>query len=398
MATLDEMHRELNPFSPGAGRRPPQFVGRDGEIDRFDRLIALSRRNRVGRPIAIHGLRGVGKTVLLRAFRAQAERAGWLTIALEASTSSEPGSDRIRLGRDLLAIAHRLERGGPGPMMQRAVGTIKSFSVGIPGIAQLTFGEGPTTGRADSGRLDVDFEDLIDDVGPILRDRSSALAVFVDEMQDLESDLTAALVTAQHRASQTDVPFYVVGAGLPSLPARLATARSYAERMFDQHAIGALSREHAVMAIREPALRLGMTFDPAAELEIVSAANGYPFFLQLFAEKAWDAAADRRITVADAELGVRLGLAELDDGFFPARWDRSTGLERRYLAAIAELGQSDASTSSLAAQLALPASSLTSTRRSLIEKGVLYAPERGRVAFTVPGMAEYIARRAAEDE
>ena len=36
--------------------------------------------------------------------------------------------------------------------------------------------------------------------------------------------------------------------------------------------------------------------------------------------------------------------------------------------------------------------SMTMTRASLIHKGIIYPPSQGRVAFTVPGMADYISR------
>ena len=54
-----------NPYSPGAGTRPPELAGRDGVI--ADVTVSLARL-RLGRsmrcPILV-GLRGVGKTVLL---------------------------------------------------------------------------------------------------------------------------------------------------------------------------------------------------------------------------------------------------------------------------------------------------------------------------------------------
>jgi hypothetical protein len=33
-------------------------------------------------------------------------------------------------------------------------------------------------------------------------------------------------------------------------------------------------------------------------------------------------------------------------------------------------------------------------RDSLIKKGLIYAPEHGQVAYTVPGMADFIARQS----
>ncbi|WP_426939907.1 hypothetical protein [Pseudarthrobacter sp. S6] len=56
------MDPALNPFNPGSGVRPPELVGRDGEIDAFDLLVARAKSNTVGdRGMVLSGLRGVGK-------------------------------------------------------------------------------------------------------------------------------------------------------------------------------------------------------------------------------------------------------------------------------------------------------------------------------------------------
>ena len=43
------------------------------------------------------------------------------------------------------------------------------------------------------------------------------MAVFIDEMQDAGEDVLAALCAALHNAAQRNLPFYVIGADLPSL-------------------------------------------------------------------------------------------------------------------------------------------------------------------------------------
>jgi hypothetical protein len=41
--------------------------------------------------------------------------------------------------------------------------------------------------------------------------------------------------------------------------------------------------------------------------------------------------------------------------------------------------------------------SLGPARANLIAKGIVYSPEHGMLAYTVPGMADYVRRRAASD-
>ena len=63
---------------------------------------------------------------------------------------------------------------------------------------------------------------------------------------------------------------------------------------------------------------------------------------------------------------------------------------------MAEDGDTGSNTGVVAKRLGAKPTSLGPTRAQLIAKGLIYAPEHGRVAFTVPGMAAFIARQHQE--
>lgn len=339
----------------------------------------------------------MGKTVLLNSFRSLAERADWLLVDIEAQ-ASEAGKEAVRrkLGREISLAARRLYRGhGLSDAVKRALGTIRSFSAELGGVG-FEISIEPAEGRADSGRIDVDFLELVEDLVPALRERQVAFGVFIDEMQDLDSELMAAVIAVQHRAGQREWPFYVTGAGLPTLPSTLSAARSYAERLFNYREIGPLNDHAARQALVEPARVLGATYDEDAADLLVRSSRGYPYFLQTYGQAAWDLGIGRTITINDARGALARGNEELDMGFFPARWDRATPAERIYLAAMAADNGAPSSTSELAERLAVKARSLSPARQSLIEKGIIYAPDRGLVAFTVPVMDEFVRRRRVE--
>ena len=316
------MLSELNPYSPGSGLTPPHLVGRRDEIDAFDLLVARNRNGRHSRSLVLHGLRGVGKTVLLNQFRDQADRAEWLIVDLEGQ-SSESGQEAVRrkLAREIALAARRLYRGkGMTDKVKQALGTIRSFGISFGG-ASLEFGVEAAAGRADSGRIEVDFEELIEDLVPALKERNSAFGLFIDEMQDLEPELLTALLSAQHRAGQRGWPFFVVGAGLPNLPSALSAARSYAERLFNYREIGALDQVSAMDALVVPAQKQGADYEGRAAELIVQCSGGYPYYLQTSGQAAWELALDKQITEVDASAAIQRGNEELDMGFFPARWD-----------------------------------------------------------------------------
>ena len=393
------MHSELNPYSPGSGLTPPYLVGRQSEIDAFDLVAARSRGGLHSRGIVLHGLRGVGKTVLLNQFRDQAERFEWFVIELEGR-HTEAGNEAVRqrLGRALLLASRRLQRTRHATaVVKEALRTVKSFSLSL-GVASIEIGLEAAQGRADSGQLEVDFEEVVEDLAPALRETSSAFALFIDEMQDIDPELLVALLAAQHRAGQKGWPFFIFGAGLPALPSVLSSARSYAERLFHYREIGAVDATAAMDALVVPAMRQGASFEPGAAETIVDASRGYPYFLQTYGQAAWEIARSKSISRDDATAAIADGNAELDMGFFPARWDRATPAERTYLRAMSLDSDDGSRTAELAARLGVKPAALSPARQNLIDKGIIYMPERGRVAFTVPNMASFIQRQFHDAE
>lgn len=58
-------------------------------------------------------------------------------------------------------------------------------------------------------------------------------------------------------------------------------------------------------------------------------------------------------------------------------------------------GEAGSDIAELAERLNRPVSSISAHRDALLKKGLVWAPVRGRLAFTVPGMADYINRQPA---
>lgn len=120
-----------------------------------------------------------------------------------------------------------------------------------------------------------------------------------------------------HRASQRLTPVPFVLAGLPSLPSKLAAAKSYSERLFRFRHVGELDEEAARAALIVPARDEGVE---------------------------WGAHALARV----------------------GRRCRPTPADQQ---------------------------AIESGSQKLTDKGLVYAPEHGTIAFTVPGTAAFIARQ-----
>lgn len=384
------MDRELNPFRPGSGLLPPALTGRGQQIEAFNLLIARSTRRIYDRGIMLSGLRGVGKTVLLNHLAGTADQNGWLSIEMEARPPITGNETMVQ------RFAHELERGlarysRKYQLKADVIDPIKRLAAAF--TASVSLGGAKLEYKPTTSRIEFDLEELIETVCQVLAKKGAALGIFIDEAQDLDRSLLEMLLAVQHRATQRQWPFYLIGAGLPNLPSILADTRSYAERQFSYFTIGALTPDDSADALRRPVQESGAEFTAEALDILVSASNGYPYFLQVYGSEVWNTAPARIFTPDDAFDAVDVGRRALDDGFFPSRWDRATERERAYLRAIAETGEDQPRTASVAAGLGVTLRGASGLRDSTIAKGLVWAPEHGRIAFSVPGMADFIRRQ-----
>jgi hypothetical protein len=100
-------------------------------------------------------------------------------------------------------------------------------------------------------------------------------------------------------------------------------------------------------------------------------------------------------TESEALLDVRLAREEVEQGFYESRWDGATPNQRAFMVAMADDHDDRSAIADAVVRLNRQrASDFSLNRRDLIRSGHIYSPERGFVAFTVPGMADYILRHA----
>lgn len=377
------MNPLLNPYVPGAGRQPAELAGRDGELAQFGVELARAADGLSIVGFVLVGLRGVGKTVLLNAMRSHAHDAGWATAKVEARRGASllvPLTKALKVA--IRGISRRARNQNRVEAVKQALATF-GLTAGTDGVRVSVDLE------RRRHELEVDLTALFTDLGELARDADAGVAIFVDEMQDVDADELAALCAACHEMSQTGHPVLLVGAGLPSLPVVLSTARSYAERLFTYLPIDTLSAEAVEQAILAPAARRNVTYTPDALAEVAALADGYPYFIQAYGKAVWNASEGSPITTDD--VGAARPEAEQERAvFFGARYERATEAERAYMRAMAHLGDGPVATAAVARTAHRPLRSLSAARDALIRKTLIYSTERGYVAFAVPHFAAYL--------
>jgi hypothetical protein len=395
---MDPVH---NPYRPGAGRRPPALAGRDALLTAFDVVVRRSEELGEGdRGWILNGLRGVGKTVLLNELLRRAGERDWITAKVEAGAGE---SLSMALSQALVRGMRTATGRHPEPRLRRMLGVFKAFSVkaDATGVVSLGVEVDPIRGVADSGSFADDLAALFEVMGETARDLGIGVLILVDELQEADARELAAINTALHHLGQgeTPLPLMLVGAGLPSLPAQLADATSYAERLYDYRPVGLLDRAAAVDALTIPTHALGVDWDAEALTMAAEVAGGYPYFLQAIGKHVWDNAVSTPISADDVRIGLHDARREVDDGLYRSRWERATPAQRELLRALADLaGDGSATVSALASRMHKSrASNLSVARNELIKKGLVYPPERGMLAFTVPGMHDFVLRQDVQE-
>jgi hypothetical protein len=340
------------------------------------------------------GLRGVGKTVLLNRFLEIAQERQMRHGFIEAP---ETGDFRRLLASRLRSILLDLDRGKTSQAVTRALGILKAFSYTLPDGSSISIDVDAYRGKADSGVIAEDVTDLFVAVGEAAMERETGMMLAVDEVQYLDGDELGALITAIHRTSQLDLPVVLVGAGLPQLPGLAGDARSYAERLFEFPLIGSLGKQDARDVLRLPVEANRAVFEDDALILAVREAQGYPYFLQEWGYRCWNAAHDDRITIDDVRRAAPDVRKHLDENFFLVRLDRLTPAEKRYLRAMAELGEGPHRSGDIATMLGVKVESVAPRRSGLIQKGMVYSPAHGDTAFTVPLFDQFLRRSLTWD-
>jgi hypothetical protein len=109
------MNKRDNPYTPGAGRKPPILAGRDPDLENVQALIERLSAGGYERSLVYSNLRGVGKTVLLMEFDVLASgRPPFLPRLLVDSRAARRAPSGSRRRATVLAgvrVAHGRRRG-----------------------------------------------------------------------------------------------------------------------------------------------------------------------------------------------------------------------------------------------------------------------------------------------
>ena len=385
------MNPVRNPFAPGAGTRPPDLAGRETILNEADVAFQRLRIGRAARGQLLLGLRGVGKTVLLNRIAELAEGRGCRAVLVESPEDRRLAEMLVPHLRQLLFGLSRLEQAKE--LARQGLGILRAFAKTFKvKVGDVEFTVESATGTADSGNLEADLPEVFMSVAQAAHAAGTVAVLLIDEVQYLPAEDLAALIVSVHKVAQRGLPLIVFGAGLPQLAGLAGQAKSYAERLFSYPDVGPLAGVAAREALTGPVDREGVKIADDAVAEIVRLTEGYPYFLQEWGYHSWNLAQAGQITKGDVDRATPAAVKQLDANFFKVRMDRLTPRETDYLRAMATLGPGAHRSGIVADELGKSVKKAGSLRDTLIKKGMIYSPQYGDTAFTVPMFDQFMVR------
>jgi hypothetical protein len=392
-----------NPFRPGAGHKPPYLAGRTAEQDD---LRGLLKQRTVMTNLVLTGLRGVGKTVLLEAFKPIALSGDWLWCGNDMSEEASISEDAmvIRILADIALITSAM-----------VVREIKQLELGFartervirePLTYELLVDHFAKTPGLKSDKL----KNTLEFVWSVMPQAAIAGIIFAyDEAQmladhDPEKQFPLSLLLDVFQSIQRkNVPFMLILSGLPTLPAKLVEARTYSERMFHTIFLNPLNEIDARAAIEIPIVdnKCPIQFSENAVKIIVRESSGYPYFIQFFCKEVFDAWIVKIQAGEMASVPVQDIVRKLDNDFFHGRWVKTTNRQRELLQVVSLLPNADTefspqdvvSASKDALINPFTQSQINQMLTTLAIAGLVYKNRRGRYSLAVPLLAQFIQRQ-----
>jgi AAA ATPase domain len=398
----------ISPFQPGVGTVPAFLADRDRELRSF--LHALDEVPDKQYNFRVTGLRGVGKTVLIKEYEKAARNAGWLVVREEWSERyrDEPAFTR-RVVTDFGSVISMLS------LARRLAADAQSTLQHIKTELAWELQGGLTMRVSASAAPQTPFEDrmatAVDHMGRLALRSGRSILLLYDEAHTVRDNKNKAqlplktFLGAIVRAQENGLPIVLGLTGLPFLSANLRKARTHSERLFDPVELGNLTTKPgasgrpsaAALALIEPTKAGPVKFDPQIAERVAEDVDGYPYFIQKYGDDLWNAAFDAGLSVIDDSVYQSQRDAiqdDLDIRFYEGRFDDAKRADQQTLRLAGSLN--DESFTMSAIQELHSRSNYRATQQSLnrlIQDGLIYRVRYGEYAYTAPRFGDFLRRK-----
>ena len=245
---------------------PPVLAGRETEQTQLRTCLLRLQNGKEVNPTLLSAPRGMGKTVLLRWLQQQARAAKVEMLEISANEA-----------RTLLDLTGLL-----APKLLEAVSVSNKGKADI-GIAGIELSRAVTvTPAALASRLKQEL---------IKQRRNKPLIISIDEAHTLNPEVAQDLANLVQNLVKENCAIWTILAGTPGLTSHLASAAVAATfiKRSDLMSPSLLTGDAPREALVAPLEARGWSVNEAALRTVLTDAQGYPFFLQLWGRALWEA-------------------------------------------------------------------------------------------------------------
>jgi len=316
------------------------------------------------------GQRGTGKTTLLLEFAEIAKEKGFVAARVAASGDM--------LDEIIQSIQKNGERFIPKPKQK-----VRGVSVGALGFSiGLTFSE---EAEKQLG-FRMKFSLLCEELGK----QNKGVIILVDEVQSNSPEMRTLATAYQHLVGE-NYNVAIVMAGLPGsisavLNDDILTFLNRAYKVYlEPLPFGEISIAYTTEFTRQE-----LAIDSRDLNAAVEATKGYPYLYQLIGYYIIGFSQNASIITADiVERAVSASKRDMIESVFNPALKPLSPRDKDFLAAMAK-DEGDSKISDIIKRMKASQSYTQKYRTRLIEAGVIETPERGKVAFAVPYLSEYL--------
>lgn len=366
----------VNPFSPVFGGKPGVFFGRERILKLFD--LAMMDAGSDERAMFITGTRGSGKTALLEQLSIRAAKKKRMVIDLGPENTIDQ-------------FVHDLSDFDEMTSTINPKADINLLGVG-GGISAGSVSKTRRTGREKLQSL------LLDAASKSKR----GILVTVDEVQKVPVEDVSAICNAFQMASRKGHDIMLAVAGLPYAYGTITRHEgcTYLRRASHEE-LGLFTWEEAAEAFDCVFSGIkGLSVDSSVLDRMNQASFGHPYLMQLLGYHLILTVNDQgpgkkhKVTDQEADEAISNALLSYEQRALKPLVEELSEQEKKYITKMSECLRSDrlALVSDIARSFGVAQNKLSRTRAFLIDHGIIAAPERGKVMFCIPYLADYVKK------
>jgi hypothetical protein len=368
------MEASMNFFTPVFGGKPDLFFGRESIVMRFQR--ALTDRGSDYRALFITGSRGYGKTALLEQLSIRAKNSGMQAIDASAD-------------RPIQYILRALL-----PYDEESKTVDPSIQVSVAGIGGAVK-TGSRTRSTHYSQDDFQFMFLA-----AAEKSKGGIFLSIDEVQKVSIDDMSVICGAFQMASRKGYNVMLAIAGLPYSFDKIVHHDGCTFMRRAAHVeLGPMGEAEVRQALLDTITgAAGFTMKENAQNQLIALSKGHPYIIQLLGFYLMDhkvAATGRskkQISEADVTAIWPKVLETYNARALAPLVEEMSAAQVAFLRAMANVVDEErlASVADIAAELNRSVGSVSSVRAGLVNNGIIISPKRGKLAFMIPYLADFI--------